>query len=179
VIRPLGRMRLVTIVLVASAAAACSGSSEGTSSAPSTVTVATPTPALPKDVNPRPYEIGDLAGLGDAQIRVVAVRDPDRTAGSRTEGRPVSVDVELRNGALGSVAFELSSFRLYDASGSSYVPDSEAFGTLTSDQLVRRTLRFEVRRRAEVVALVFDGSRYERVNSGAFSLVAAVGGTPG
>ena len=126
----------------------------------------------PPGLNPLPYAIGDLVALRDLQIRVVRVNGSVKGTAGATGRRSVTVTVDLRNGALDPLSIPLDTFRLYDLTGTSYVPLGTAPSPIASGAMVRTDLRYSVPGDGTVPVLVVDGRvvRGAQVGSGLITL---------
>lgn len=168
------RNRLLACLVACALVAGCSDS-DGSASADAPIVEAepedfAPDPALPADVNPVPYLIGDRVALGNLAIRVVEVRDPAGSATS-TDLRSIEVDVEITNGALEPVSVDPGSLLVYVDTGVGTAPDGDLGGPLASEETIEHTLRYEVPAASPLLALVFDGADYgDRVSSGLIAL---------
>ncbi len=127
-----------------------------------------PDPPLPVDMTPTPFDIGQLASLGNVQIIATeAMWSP----GKDTSPGRMEISMRLRNASAGILTVQADSFRLYAVSGQSTQPAS-ATGVVDSpieaDTWVTGQLTFEVPAGQRPVMLVFDGADYgDRVLSGA------------
>lgn len=163
-----------TALALALMGTACSSSDDASSSDKTTTTTRDvakgfePTPPLPGDINPVPFLKGNLVALGNVKVRVAKVDDQGfevKGKGSRT----VTMQVEVTNGSIDSLALKPSTFLAYVANGQSDTPPAEGPITepIPSGETASIDMAFEVPVNSELLALVFDGRPYgERVKSG-------------
>lgn len=130
--------------------------------------VGEPDPALPVDLTPVPFAIGQLASLGNVQL--IATEATWTSGEGSTPGR-MDIALRVRNATSEELRLQADSFRLYGVSGASSVPvDAPGIGgtAIDADQWITGQLTFEVATGERPVMLVFDGAPYgERVLSGA------------
>jgi hypothetical protein len=130
--------------------------------------VGEPDPALPVDMTPTPFEVGQLASLGNVQI---IATEAIWTAGEADAPGRMEIAARLRNASTDTLTVKADAFRLYAASGQSTLP-TKATGIvddpIAADTWVTGQLTFEVPSGQRPVMLVFDGAAYgDRVLSGA------------
>ena len=130
--------------------------------------VGEPDPALPVDLTPVPFAVGQLASLGNVQL--IATEATWTPGEGSTPGR-MNIALRVRNASTDELRLQADSFRLYGVSGASSVPvDAPGIGgtTISSDQWITGQLTFDVPAGERPVMLVFDGAPYgDRVLSGA------------
>lgn len=130
--------------------------------------VGEPDPALPVDLTPVPFAIGQLASLGNVQL--IATEATWTPGEGSTPGR-MDISLRVRNASTDELPLQADSFRLYGVSGASSVPvDASGIGgtTIGADQWVTGQLTFDVPAGERAVMLVFDSAPYgDRVLSGA------------
>lgn len=130
--------------------------------------VGEPDPALPVDLTPVPFAIGQLASLGNVQL--IATAATSTPGEGSTPGR-MNIALRVRNASTDELPLQADSFRLYGVSGASSVPvDAPGIGgtTIGADQWITGQLTFDVPATERPVMLVFDSATYgDRVLSGA------------
>lgn len=130
--------------------------------------VGEPDPALPVDLTPVPFAIGQLASLGNVQL--IATEATSTPGEGSTPGR-MNIALRVRNASTDELPLQADSFRLYGVSGASSVPvDASGIGgtTIGADQWITGQLTFDVPAGERAVMLVFDSAPYgDRVLSGA------------
>ena len=147
--------------------AACGGSD----SASTTTAQSGLNPALPNDVNPIPYTMNMLAGMGNVQIVVTGITGNAYSTESAPE-RDIEVTLTFRNGALKPVKIQKDSFRVYTSDLNSVTPTNDPFtAEVPADTKMDVNLTFHVPKGLLAVGLVFDSDGYgDRVISGQFIL---------
>jgi hypothetical protein len=128
-------------------------------------------PSLPGDVNPIPYTMNMLAGMGNVQIMVTGIKGNAYNTDS-APAREVEVSIMFRNGALTPVKIDKDSFRVYTSDLNSVTPRNDPFTQIIpADTKIEVTLNFPIAEDLLAVGLVFDSDGYgERVISGQFIL---------
>ena len=159
--------------------AGCSSSDGGSGDAKDATTTTTrdrskgfqPDPKLPADINPIPFLKGNLVALGNVKLKVTKVDDPDAKA-SGDGTRRATLTVEVTNGALEPLELKAKTFLVYVANGQSDTPPSDAMGkAIPSGKTVTLTLPYDLPKRSELIALVFDGNPYgDRFQSGLIAI---------
>lgn len=128
-------------------------------------------PALPVDINPIPYTMNMLAGMGNVQIMVAGVKGNAYNTDS-APSRELEVQIMFRNGALTPVKINKDSFRVYTSDLNSVTPVNDPFTEIIpSDTRFETTLKFPIGKGLLAVGLVFNSDGYgDRVMSGQFIL---------
>jgi hypothetical protein len=168
------RWLVAPVLLLSVVSAACGGSNpSGTGDADDTSTstspIGTPVPVLPDGINPIPYRIGDLAALGNLQVRVNTVEPV-------TDGRLV-ITASVRNGSLQPVDLTNDVFRVYVTDGSSSTTTVTPGEIASGDEWVGQ-LAFDVGEGTPALFLVDASPLGERFIPGAFALGELVIGEP-
>ena len=147
--------------------AACSDSD----SAATTTVQAGLNPALPNDINPIPYTMNMLAGMGNVQIVVTGITGNAYSTESAPE-REIEVRLTFRNGALKPVKIQKESFRVYTSDLNSVTPTNDPFtAAIPANTKMDLALSFHLSKGLLAVGLVFDSDGYgDRVISGQFIL---------
>lgn len=153
-----------SILLSVFAMAACSDDS-----ASSVTTAKGLTPALPNDVNPIPYTMNMLAGMGNVQVMVTGIEGNAYGVADAPE-RDISIAITFRNAALTPVKINKDSFRIYTSDLNSVTPENDPFALeIPADTKIDISLKFHVAKGLLAVGLVFDSEGYgDRVISGQF-----------
>lgn len=128
-------------------------------------------PQLPGDINPIPYTMNMLAGMGNVQIMVKGLRGNAFTV-EDAPARELEVTIQFRNGALTPVKIDRDSFRVYTSDLNSVTPSNDPFvEVMPADTTQTVTLSFPIAKGLLAVGLVFDSEGYgDRVISGQFIL---------
>ena len=144
-------------------------SSCDSNSSASPTTVKGLTPALPNDVNPIPYTMNMLAGMGNVQLMVTGIKGNAYGIDDAPE-RDITVAITFRNGALAPVKVDKESFRIYTSDLNSVTPTNDPFtADIPADTKVDVELTFHIAKQLLAVGLVFDSQGYgNRVMSGQF-----------
>lgn len=165
------KSRLITLALTGLLVLAPACSDTGTSNETTTTLQKGLNPKLPGDINPIPYTMNMLAGMGNVQIMVTGLKGNAYTVDD-APARELEVTIQFRNGALTPVKIDKESFRVYTSDLNSVTPSNDPFTEIMpADTKQTVTLKFPIEKGLLAVGLVFDSEGYgDRVISGQFIL---------
>lgn len=165
------KVRKLTIMLLSATLVLSSCGDSGDGDASTTTAQTGLNPQLPSDINPIPYAMNELAGMGNVQIIVTGIKGNAYTV-DNAPARELEVTLTFRNGALKPVKIDKNSFRVYTSDLNSVTPTNDPFTSImASDTKQTVKLSFPIAKGLLAVGLVFDSQGYgDRVISGQFIL---------